>query len=153
MSGLQKYILQVKAKLSSPSVIQFIKFGLVGVSNTVISLSIYYLFIWISRDLYLVGKTAGWIVSVANAFYWNNKCVFSSDGSDAQTTLKKIVKTYLSYGGTFLLGIGLLYIEVDVLGLSVTLCPLINLLVSIPLNYILNKYWTFRQPKSDVPKP
>ena len=56
----------------------------------------------------------------------------------------RLGKTYLSYGVTFVLGITLLYIEVDVLGLSVVLCPLMNRVVMIPLSFILNKYWTFR---------
>ena len=33
---------------------QFIKFGLVGVSNTAVSMAVYYIFLWISPDLYMV---------------------------------------------------------------------------------------------------
>lgn len=51
------------------TVIQFLKFGMVGVSNTAISLLIYYFFLWLSEELYLVGSIVGWIVSVANSFF------------------------------------------------------------------------------------
>jgi putative flippase GtrA len=131
----------------NPTIIQFIKFGLVGVSNTAISLTVYYLFVWINPELYLVGSTVGAIVSIANSFYWNNKYVFSSKRMGALEVLVRLGKTYISYGVTFVLGITLLYIEVDVLGLSVVLCPLANRAITIPLNFLLNKYWTFRQPK------
>lgn len=126
------------------TVVQFFKFGVVGISNTAISLLVYYIFLWVSEGLYLVGNIVGWIVSVANAFFWNNKFVFSSEGSGWKSTLTRIGKTYLSYGATFLISTVLLYIEVDVLHWSAVLCPIINLLITIPANFLLNKFWTFR---------
>lgn len=124
--------------------LQFLKFGIVGISNTLISLIIYYIFLWIDARLYLVGNISGWIVSVANAFFWNNKFVFSSNDNSWKMMLKKLGKTYLSYGATFLVNTILLYIEVDCLGWSAVLCPILNLLVTIPANFLLNKFWTFR---------
>lgn len=126
------------------SLIQFIKFGLVGVSNTLISLAVYYVFLWIDAELYLVGNVVGWIVSVANAFFWNNKYVFTSTASGWKAGLKKLGKTYLSYGATFLLSTGLLYLEVDILHWSAVISPVLNLLITIPLNFLLNKFWAFR---------
>lgn len=35
--------------LSSQTVIQFIKFGMVGISNTLLSLAVYYVFLWIDE--------------------------------------------------------------------------------------------------------
>mgnify|MGYP000119838752 CR=1 FL=1 len=52
---------------------QFVKFGLVGVSNTAVSMAVYYIFLWISPDLYMVGSILGTILSIANAFFWNDK--------------------------------------------------------------------------------
>ena len=60
---------------------QFIKFGIVGVSNTLISLAVYYIFVWIDPGLYLWGNVAGWVVSVLNAFYWGNQVVFKSESN------------------------------------------------------------------------
>lgn len=127
------------------SLIQFIKFGLVGVSNTIVSLAVYYLFYFIDERLYLVGNIVGWIVSVANSFYWNNRFVFSGKRTGRNAALKKLVKTYFCYGATFLLSTLLLYIEVDILEWSAVLCPVLNLIVTIPLNFLLNKYWAFAE--------
>lgn len=124
--------------------IQFIKFGLVGVSNTAISLVVYYIFLWIDRDLYLAGNIVGWVASVANAFFWNNKYVFTSESSGWKAGIKKIGKTYLSYGATFVLSTILLYLEVEILSWSAAVSPLINLFITIPLNFLLNKFWAFR---------
>lgn len=129
------------------SLIQFIKFGLVGVSNTLVSLAVYYLFYFIDQRLYLVGNVVGWIVSVANSFYWNNRFVFSGTEKGRGVILKKLLKTYFSYGATFLLSTLMLYVEVDILAWSGVLCPVLNLIVTIPLNFLLNKYWAFAEGK------
>lgn len=124
--------------------IQFVKFGIVGVSNTSILLLIYYIFIWIDPNYYLQGNIVGWIVSVANAFFWNNRFVFQKAAENARSLLKRVGKTYLSYGAAFLLSTALLYVEVDVLNWSEIICPILNLLITIPLNFVCNKFWTFR---------
>lgn len=121
-------------------IIQFIKFGIVGVSNTLISLLIYYLLIHFKTN-YIVANTIGFIVSVLNSYYWNNKFVFkkSDDGN-----LKPIIKTFVSYGITFVLSTILLVIMVDYLNISQIIAPILNLIITIPLNFLLNKFWAFK---------
>lgn len=122
---------------------QFIKFGLVGVSNTLISLGIYYLFVYFDKKLYLVGSIVGFVISVLNSFYWNNRFVFKTEGQGEW--LKKLIKTYVSYGGTTLLSTILLYLEVEKLRINEDVAPLINLAITVPLNYFVNKLWAFRK--------
>ena len=123
--------------------LQFIKFGLVGVSNTLVAWICYYLFLWIDEDLYIVGSVVGGIASIANAFYWNDKFVFKSNNNDWKSKLKRLGKTYISYGGTSLFGLFLLWVEVRFLGVSKLLAPPLNLIITIPLNFMLNRNWTF----------
>jgi putative flippase GtrA len=120
---------------------QFIKFGIVGVSNTLISLAIYYTFIFISKDLYNVGYTVGFVVSVLNAYFWNNKFVFKKS---EEGNTKPLIKTFISYGSTFLLGMVLLNVMVKHLGISEYIAPIINLLITIPINFLLNRFWAFK---------
>ena len=124
-------------------ILQFIKFGIVGVSNTLVAWACYYFFLWFDEDLYMVGSVVGTVVSIANAFFWNDKFVFKSDNNDWHSKLKRLGKTYVSYGGTSLLGILLLWIEVRFLGISKVIAPPLNLIITIPLNFLLNKFWTF----------
>ena len=114
-----------------------------GVSNTLVAWACYYLFLWFDEDLYMVGGIVGTIVSIANAFFWNDKFVFKSDNNEWQSKLKRLGKTYVSYGTTSLLGLILLWAEVRFLGISKTIAPPVNLLITIPLNFLMNKYWTF----------
>ncbi len=125
---------------------QFIKFGIVGISNTLISLSIYYIFVFISLKLYLVGNTVGFVVSVLNSYYWNNKYVFKAKERDH---IKAIGKTYLSYTITFLLSTVLLFIMIELLGIQETIAPIINLSITVPLNFLLNKYWVFIEKQGE----
>lgn len=125
------------------------KFCIVGVSNTAISLAVYYLFVFIDPGFYQLGNVFGWIVGVLNSFFWNNRYVFHSETKDGGAVLKKIGKTYLAYGATWAMSALLLYFEVEVFGLSEKISPLINLLATVPLNYLLNKFWTFREKAAE----
>lgn len=123
--------------------IQFIKFGLVGVSNTLVSLACYYLIYYLNPDLYLLGSIVGTIVSIANAFFWNDRFVFAGNDKSLKSKLHRLLKTYISYGGTSLLSTVLLWLEVDVFSLSKIIAPIVNLIITIPLNFVINKLWTF----------
>lgn len=119
--------------------IQFIKFGIVGLSNTFIGLGIYYLLLWIGAN-YLICNAVSWVISVFNAFYWNNKYVFKNEN----TWFNALIRTYISYGFSFLVSTVLLYLFVEWCGISKVLAPVVCLVVTIPLNFLLNKFWTFK---------
>ena len=127
---------------------QFFKFGMVGVSNTVVSMAIYYLFLWIDEDLYLVGSIVGTVVSILNAFIFNELFVFSGNSRDLKSLAARLGKTYISYGGTSILSNVLLWIEVAFLSISKVYAPVINLFITIPLNFVINKFWTFKKSRN-----
>lgn len=121
-------------------ILQFIKFAVVGVSNAIISLVVYYVFVLFSKDLYMIGNVASWIAGVANSFYWNSKFIFGSN----ENIFKALLKTYLAYGGTLILSMVLIYIEVNYWGISEFLAPIINILITTPINFVMNKFWAFK---------
>lgn len=131
------------------TIIQFFKFGIVGLSNTAISLLIYYIFIFINKDLYLLGNAVGFFVSTFNAYFWNHKFVFTNKKDIRKKFFSKstIMRTYLSYMITFLLGSCFIYFLVDIIGVHEKIAPLINLTITIPFNFILNKFWVYRNTK------
>ena len=120
---------------------QFMKFGMVGILNTFISIGIYYIFIFINNDLYIVGNTVGFFVSVLNAYYWNNKYVFEKT---EKGHIIPIIKTFMSYGVTFIISTFLLIVMVRYMNISKIIAPIINLVFTIPVNFLLNKFWAFR---------
>ena len=124
---------------------QFIKFGIVGLSNTVISLAVYELCLWLGVH-YLLADPIGLAVSVVNAYYWNNRVVFG-DGQKKPFAhhVRMYFKSLAAYGGTFVINLLLLMLWVEIAGIPQWLAPMINLCVTIPLNFFINKCWTFKK--------
>lgn len=126
------------------SFMQFVKFGIVGVSNTLISYVTYLIFVLMGVQ-YLIAQGIGFFISVTNSFYWNNKYVFIEEEGKKRSILKTYIKTVISYSTTGLfLATFLLILWVDVLHISEYIGPIINLLITIPLNFIINKLWAFK---------
>lgn len=119
---------------------QFIKFGIVGFSNTLIAMAIYYSLVLLDVN-YLIANFFAFAISVLNAFYWNRKYVFKGS---TKSKLRQLTKVYSSYGITFLISMGSLFLMVDVLCISELIAPIINLCITVPLNFLLNKFWAFR---------
>ena len=88
---------------------------------------------------------AAFVISVLNAFFWNDRYVFKQ-GNDGRERVwwKALLRTYLSYAfsALFLTEI-LLYVEINVLGLPKLLGPVINLVITTPINFVMNKFWAF----------
>lgn len=119
--------------------IQFFKFGIVGFSNTLISLATYYLLVYLGVH-YIIANTAGFLLSVCNAFYWNSKYVFKDS---EEVKWKAFIKVFMSYGGSFLLSTLIIFILVDLLSISQWIAPILRLIVTVPLNFVVNKLWAF----------
>ena len=120
---------------------QFIKFGLVGLSNAIVLYGVYYLLLKAGMH-YILAYIIAFILSVLNAYLWNNRFVFKNS---TESFFKKIIKVYASYTFTFLLSTILLYVWVDLLHISDKIGPIINIIITTPINFIMNKIWAFRK--------
>lgn len=119
---------------------QFLKFSLVGVSSAFVLLVVYYTLIFLHLH-YIVAYSVGFVLSVLNAYFWNNKYVFRDSKS---SFLQKLLKCYASYITTFIISTALLYLWVDIVMISDRIAPIINIILTTPLNFILNKKWAFK---------
>ena len=119
-------------------IIQFIKFGCVGVSNTLVSVAVY------------LGNAIGFILGTLNAYIWNSKFVFKK--GRCEKNLSVVIKTYLSYGFSLLVSEGLLFLWVEILSISDVIAPILNLCVTVPLNFLLNKLWVYGKGEGSAVK-
>ena len=145
----------LKRKLSEDSLTgfyQFVKFGIVGVSNTVVSYVVYLITFFLLQKAnlfpntdYLIAQLFGFLLSVLWSFYWNRKFVFQAEG-DPVPWFRALLKTYVSYAftGLFLNSV-LAVVWVEWLHISKLIAPIFNLLLSVPINFLLNKFWAFRK--------
>ena len=129
----------LKNQHSNKALIQFLKFCVVGLSNTVISLAVYYIILYFGAH-YVIASILSFIISVLNAYYWNYKYVFNTKSD----ILKSLIKTYTSYGFSYVLSTTLLMILVEYYNISELLAPILVLVITVPLNFILNKFWAFK---------
>lgn len=148
---------------------EIIKFGLVGVVNTLVSYTIYSVLFYFGTPP-LICNIPAFIISVLVSFLLNSKFVFKKDETKQERKWWQVlIKTYISYSftGLFLaevltaLWLNIIHIEkylgfaVELIanfGLNMTadkiagyLAPVLNLVISIPINFILNKFWAYRQ--------
>jgi len=134
------------------TLVEFVKFGIVGASNTIISYVIYLAVLFICDKLhlfvnydYLLGTVISFILSVLWSFYWNSRFVFKLENG-FKTVLQALIKTYISYSftGLFLSSI-LSVFWVEVVDIPKGIAPLFNLIISVPVNFLLNKFWAFKK--------
>lgn len=130
--------------------IQFIKFGIVGVSNTLLSLLVTYLVMAVFRFAFSldtlwtldIATTVGYVAGVCNSYFWNKRYVFRNR---KETNDKKaFAKTFVCYGATYLLSMVLMNVLVHNFHIPSYIAPIPRLILTIPLNFIANKLWAFK---------
>lgn len=151
---------------------QFIKFGIVGVSNTLISQGVYAVIVYLGGN-YMFAYVMGFILSVLNAYYWGNKYVFKEDkNAEKRVWWKVLLKTYVAYFWGFIVSAVLLVFWVDIVKISRFMYPLeavvkswgftkvdakmlgelvaapLNWIITIPMNFVINKYWAYSQKRA-----
>ena len=68
---------------------------------------------------------------------------FKEEAKESGNKKESLVKTYISYGFSFILSTLLLYLQVNILGISQAVAPIINIMITTPINFLMNKFWTF----------
>ena len=120
---------------------QAIKYGIVGVSNTVITAVV----IWIMMKLFgcsdVVSNMVGYVAGVLNSFIWNKQWTFRSSAG----WLGSAVRFGVVFGVCYLLRLGFL---VCVLTPYLPIDPYYNQLIAMAfytvINFIMNKFYTFK---------
>ena len=125
-------------------IIQFIKFGMVGAINTVLSYGITNIGYYVLSLHEQICNIIAFLITVFISFLLNSKFVFNK-GSEKISFWKSLLKVYASYSitGLFLTAI-LLYVEENIFGIPHYIATLMNLVITIPVNFILNKFWAYK---------
>ncbi|MBR5964560.1 MAG: GtrA family protein [Treponema sp.] len=130
--------------------VQFIKFGLVGFSTTLISYGTYSLLVFIGVP-YLVANLFGFVIGTLNSFLWNSVFVFKKKDDEKRNPFLVLFKTFITYGfSNFVLSSLLLLLLIDKFGLSKYIAPVFVLIITVPLNFIVNRFWAYKINKKGV---
>lgn len=122
------------------SLIQFIKFGIVGVSNTLLTAIVIWVLLKVLHSSDYLSNFIGYIVGLTNSFFWNRKWTFESKTNLSITIFKFIITFAISY----LFQLGNLYLLLHFSTIDPYVCQLISIVVYTCINFALNKYYTFK---------
>ena len=132
---------------------QFVRFGVVGLSSTVFNYGVNVGVLLLLKPYglswdYVAGNIVAFLLSVLWSFYWNNKFVFSVGEGERRNPWRALLKTYLAYGFTgIILNNVLSAIWINALRISKFVAPMLNLVISIPLNFVIIKLWALKTEK------
>lgn len=154
------------------TIIQFIKFGLVGVCNTIVSYVIYSLCYYMFHLNVHASNAMGFLISIFVAYLLQNRFVFNdSEDGEGRIWWKVLIKTYVSYvfSGLILteilmfLWFNIIHIDqyfhgvvsiffrygwdISAKNFAVSIAPIINMFFTVPINFCTNKFWAYRTSK------
>src|ERR1700726_3485362 len=98
-------VARASAHRGAPMLMQFMKFGTVGVSNTLLTFAVYTLLLKVFGVWYLAASAIGFIAGATNGFLWNRAWPFRGHVGDALTPVR-----WMGVQGSGLLAnLGLIY--------------------------------------------
>jgi len=121
---------------------EFIKFALVGVVNTLINLAVLYILTEFFSVYYILSSFLAFLVAVTNSFILNTLWTFKSDIKNKTAT--KYSKFFIVSVVTALFNILFLYVFTEFVGLWYMLSQFIAIALTLMMNFIGNKFWTFK---------
>ena len=139
--------------MNKSSIKQFLLFAAVGVSSGVVNLGVYNGVLWLLRRLdwlcgvdFLIALAFGFVISVGWSFLLDRRYVFTAPEEKSAPWLPVLLKVYATYAIT---GIGLSsllsLLWVYVVGLPKEIVTVLNDALCFPVNFLLNKYWSFKK--------
>jgi putative flippase GtrA len=126
--------------LRMPVMVQFVKFGIVGVSNTLLFLAVYTVLLKGFGVWYLTASAIGFIVGAINGFLLNRSWTFRGHVGDALTP----VRWGIVQGGGLLLNLGLVALCVSGLGMDELVGQAVAIAIVVVVTFLANRAWTFR---------
>jgi putative flippase GtrA len=120
--------------------VQFVKFGIVGVSNTLLTLIVYTLLLKVLGVWYLAASAIGFTVGAINGFLLNRRWTFREHVGDALTPVRWGVVQTCGLGINELL----LYVFVHDASLDKLLAQVCATAVVTVTTFFVNRAWTFR---------
>src|SRR5258708_6100530 len=128
------------ARLSAPMLVQFVKFGIVGVSNTLLAFAIYGVWLRVLGGWFRGAWALGFVVGAVNGFLLNRRWTFAGHVGDSLTP----VRWGIVQGCGLALNEGLLFVFVDGADVEKLLGQAFATGIVTVITFLVNRAWTFR---------
>lgn len=133
---------------SRRTVIQFLKFNLVGITNTILASLVYVIVAYLSGS-YTLGLISDYAFGIVFGFVANKIITF--ENKDEPVTLKQVLKYLVIYGFVFGINFGLLRVAVENYGYDQYLAQFaIFALIVVPIFFVQKKYVFADKPVEEV---
>lgn len=120
------------------TILQFLKFNLVGITNTFLATMVYLLVAYGSGS-YTLGLIADYAFGIVFGFIANK--LFTFERKDEPVTVKQVAKYLVVYGVVFAINLGLLRLAVEQYGYDQYLAQVaIFALIVVPIFFVQKKY-------------
>ena len=120
--------------------IQFLKFGIVGLLNTLITLSIIFILMKLLHVSYRISNIIGYIFGLSNSFIWNKFWTFKSKIFSAREIILFLLVFLVSFGLQFLI----LNLLVEIIHINEDLSQIFAMIFYTIINFFGNKYITIK---------
>jgi putative flippase GtrA len=124
----------------APVLVQFVKFGIVGMSNTVLTLVVYTVLLKVFGVWYLAASAIGFAVGATNGFLLNRRWTFRDHVGDALTPVRWGIVQSCGLG----VNVALLYVFVHDAHVDKLLAQVFATIVVTVTTFFVNRAWTFR---------
>ncbi|MFA6512058.1 MAG: GtrA family protein [Patescibacteria group bacterium] len=125
-----------------PMVRQFVKFSLVGASNTVVDFAAYLLFTRAFGVHFLAANVIAFLLAATWSYNWNRRWTFrSNDPRVHRQFVKFLIVATVGLGLTT----GILYFLVEHSGLTDIPAKIISVAAVLLWNFLANRFWTFKE--------
>lgn len=123
--------------------VEVIRYLIVGAYNTVFGYLSFVIIFFVFGDYihYSIITVANHFISLANSFVTQRKFVFRSRNS----WQKEFIRFQLAYVGMLPIGLALLWLFHDLVGLEILVAQAVALIFMIIATFIANRYFTFRR--------
>lgn len=112
---------------------EFIRFVILGVVNTVLTNGLYTLLLFVLP--YSVSYTVSYIAGIVLSYFLNSVFVFKRP-----MELKKALQFPIVYIVQYLIGLGLMYILIEWLGVNEVLAPWLIVLLTLPITFLMSRF-------------
>jgi putative flippase GtrA len=136
-------------RLGDPVVGQLVRYGVVGISNTLVFLAAYALCVHFGV-WYIAASAIGYTLGAINGYVLNRRWTFRATqlSHTASASRYAIVTIAAALGN-----VGLLYVFVDGIGVDRIVAQVIVILIVQLLTFVVNRAWSFAHRGEDLGEP
>ena len=119
-------------KFTNPNLNEYARFLICGAANTLLTYGLYVLFLLVLS--YKWSYSLAYVGGIVISYFLNSHFVFQQPAA-----LAKFLKYPVVYLVQYLLGIIILYVCIELLGINKLLAPVVVIVISLPVTFGLSK--------------